>query len=182
MHFLEWQKYLIWFKFHWSMFRMFQLRINQHWFRYGLVPSRRQVIIGTNDGQVYWCIHTFLSLSDFNGNPCWVYHWWYHFNILWFIYSSMYQPLSTKYCGVNFISRGPNSYLYCQTFSAFFKFAFHQRLFLLRSQWIDDIDKLLRLGPRWRNRIHVKRWISNKTSDLLGAVLPATFDNILTNI
>ena len=35
--------------FHWSMFLKVKLAIFQHWFRYGLAPIRRQIIIWTND-------------------------------------------------------------------------------------------------------------------------------------
>ena len=51
-------------KFHWNLFPGVQLTISHHWFRYGLVPVRRQAIIWTNDGLVHWRIYASLGLNE----------------------------------------------------------------------------------------------------------------------
>ena len=53
----SWMKsFIFWLKCHWSLF-LTQLRINQHWFRYGLVPNRQQAIIWTNADIIHWHIY-----------------------------------------------------------------------------------------------------------------------------
>ena len=52
--------------FHWILFLMVHLTISQYWFRYGSALGRRQVIIATNDGLVYWLIYAFLYFNDLN--------------------------------------------------------------------------------------------------------------------
>ena len=38
-------------RFYWSLFLGFELTILQHWFSYGLAPTRRKAIIWSNDGK-----------------------------------------------------------------------------------------------------------------------------------
>ena len=52
----SWMKsFVLWLKFHWSLFQWFQLTINQHW------PNRQQAIIWTNADLFHWCIFAALE-------------------------------------------------------------------------------------------------------------------------
>ena len=52
-------------QFHLSFFLRVQLTIRQHWFRYnGLALNRRQAIIWTNDGLIWWHTHAPLGLNE----------------------------------------------------------------------------------------------------------------------
>ena len=48
------------FKFYRNRFQGVQLTISQHWFRYWLVPNRRQAITWINDDPVHWRIYAAL--------------------------------------------------------------------------------------------------------------------------
>ena len=55
--------YGFWLRFLWSLFLSFELTISQHCSDNGMTPTRRQAIIWTNDGIVYWCIYVSLGLD-----------------------------------------------------------------------------------------------------------------------
>ena len=56
-------------KFHWDMFAVVHFTISQQWF--GLVPSRRQAIIWTKGGLVYWHIYVAFDLNVLT-TPYWM--------------------------------------------------------------------------------------------------------------
>ena len=60
-------------RFHWGLFLRFQLTIFQHCSDNGLVPTRRQAVIWTNDGKltvVYMYMRHFASVSSFRWRFC----------------------------------------------------------------------------------------------------------------
>ena len=50
--------------FHWGMLFKVQLTICNHWCRYGLALNRRQTIMWTNDGPIYWRIYPSPGLNE----------------------------------------------------------------------------------------------------------------------
>ena len=58
----SWMKsFVLWLKFHWSLFLTVQLTITQYWFRYSLVPNRQQAVIWTNADLIHWHIYAALG-------------------------------------------------------------------------------------------------------------------------
>ena len=62
IHFLIWK--LLWFRCHWNFFPSLQLTITNIGSYNRLVSNRRQAIIWTSDGHVYWCTHASPSLNE----------------------------------------------------------------------------------------------------------------------
>ena len=62
-HFSSMKIVVFWLKFRWNMFARVQLTIIRHWYN-ALAPNRRQAIIWTNDGLVWWRIYASLSLNE----------------------------------------------------------------------------------------------------------------------
>ena len=64
----SWMKsFILWLKFHWSLFLRVQLTINQRGFFLdnGLAPNRRQAIIWTNVDTIHWRIYAALGVDEF---------------------------------------------------------------------------------------------------------------------
>ena len=58
----SWMKsFVLWLKFHWSLFVRVQLTITQHCLDNGLAPNRPQAIILTNYDIIQWCIYVALG-------------------------------------------------------------------------------------------------------------------------
>ena len=58
----SWMKsFVLWLKFHLSLFLRVQLAKIQHWFSNGLVPNRLQAIFWTNVDMIHWRIYAALS-------------------------------------------------------------------------------------------------------------------------
>ena len=64
IHFIEWKCMNFRLKFQWNLFLRFELIIFSNGSDNCLAPSRRQAIIWTNDGIVYWRIFTSLGLNE----------------------------------------------------------------------------------------------------------------------
>ena len=65
------------FKFRWNVCPNVESIFSQHWFHNGLTPNRRQTIIWTNSGLIYWHKHASLGLDDLtfkDGSLNWYYH------------------------------------------------------------------------------------------------------------
>ena len=64
MHFSWMQMFGFRLKCRWGLFLRFKLTIFQHWFSNGLAPTRRQPIVWTNVGIVYWRLYASLGPDE----------------------------------------------------------------------------------------------------------------------